>query len=83
MFYDFFVFLTLYSVRTLVYTEAWLRIYIYMCPTQRLAFQKDSSSVIQAKFLLCEEETYPHLLLELLPKADEVSVKGNASGAST
>jgi hypothetical protein len=53
-----------------------------MCPTQRLLFQKDSSRVIQAKFLLCEQGTYPHFLLELLPKADGVSVKGNASGAS-
>jgi len=40
-----------------------------MCPTQRLAFQKDSSSVIHAKFILCEQGTYRHLLLELLHKA--------------
>ena len=35
---------------------------------------------MQAKFILCEQGTYRHLLLELLPKA--VSVRGKASGAS-
>ena len=53
-----------------------------MCSTQLLAFQTDSSSVIQAKFLLCEQGTYPHSILDPLPTVDQISAKGNASGAS-
>jgi hypothetical protein len=77
-----FCFLNVYSSRTLFYTYEYLRNFIYMCPTHCLPFKMGSSSVFQAKFLLCEQGTYSHLLLELLPKTDEISVERNASGAS-